>query len=81
MDSYSTSKTLIGIDEKLKQNNYQMLIANTSLNIDREIESIYSLAKQKVAGIILLATEVTGKTSRSNRSCENSGYNHGAGAL
>lgn len=59
LDSYAVAKTLTGIDEELKSNNYQMLIANTSQNIDREIESIYSLAKQKVAGIILLSTEVT----------------------
>lgn len=59
LDSYTTAKTLIGIDEKLKQHNYQMLIANTSQNKDREIESFYSFAKQKVAGIIILATEIT----------------------
>jgi len=61
LDSYTTAKTLIGIDEKLKQHNYQMLIANTSQDIDREIESFYSFAKQKVAGIIILATEITAK--------------------
>lgn len=59
LDSYTTAKTLIGIDEKLKQHNYQMLIANTSQNKEREIESFYSFAKQKVAGIIILATEIT----------------------
>lgn len=61
LDSYTTAKTLIGIDETLKQHNYQMLIANTSQNIDREIEGLYSFANQKVAGIILLATEISEK--------------------
>ncbi|WP_337954615.1 LacI family DNA-binding transcriptional regulator [Clostridium thermopalmarium] len=59
LDSYATSKSLIGIDETLKKFGYQMLISNTSQNIEREIESIYSFAKQKVSGIILIATEIT----------------------
>lgn len=59
LDSYTTAKTLIGIDEKLKQHNYQMLIANTSQNKEREVESFSSFAKQKVAGVIILATEIT----------------------
>ncbi|MFX3623638.1 MAG: LacI family DNA-binding transcriptional regulator [Ectobacillus sp.] len=59
LDSYAASRTLIGIDEQLRELNYQMLISNTSQNLDREIESIYTLARQKVAGLILLATEIT----------------------
>ncbi|MDM5329291.1 LacI family DNA-binding transcriptional regulator [Neobacillus sp. CF12] len=59
LDSYASSQTLIGIDEQLKKMNYQMLISNTSQNLEREIESIYSFANQKIAGIILLATEIT----------------------
>lgn len=59
LDSYASSQTLIGIDEQLKQMNYQMLISNTSQSLEREIESIYSFANQKMAGIILLATEIT----------------------
>ena len=59
LDSYASSQTLIGIDEQLKKMNYQMLISNTSQNLEREIESIYSFANQKMAGIILLATEIT----------------------
>jgi LacI family transcriptional regulator, sucrose operon repressor len=61
LDSYAASQTLIGIDEQLKEMNYQMLISNTSQSLDREIESIYSFANQKLAGIILLATEITDK--------------------
>jgi LacI family transcriptional regulator, sucrose operon repressor len=59
LDSYASSQTLIGIDEQLKHMGYQMLISNTSQNLEREIESIYSFANQKMAGIILLATEIT----------------------
>ncbi|OLS37268.1 LacI family DNA-binding transcriptional regulator [Bacillus sp. MRMR6] len=59
LDSYAASQTLMGIDEQLKRMNYQMLISNTSQNLEREIESIYSFANQKMAGIILLATEIT----------------------
>ena len=59
LDSFAASQILIGIDEELRAVNYQLLISNTSQTIEREIESIYTLAKQKAAGIILLATEVT----------------------
>ena len=59
LDSFATSQTLIGIDEELRTNQYQMLIANTSQDMDREIDAIYDFARQKVSGIILLAAEVT----------------------
>ncbi|WP_416296889.1 LacI family DNA-binding transcriptional regulator [Paenibacillus illinoisensis] len=59
LDSFATSQTLIGIDEELRTNQYQMLIANTSQEMDREIDAIYDFARQKVSGIILLAAEVT----------------------
>lgn len=59
LDSYATSRTLMGIDEGLREMNYQMLIANTNLNLEREIESIYDFSRRKVAGIMLLATQIT----------------------
>ncbi|CAI6041257.1 Catabolite control protein A [Paenibacillus sp. JJ-100] len=59
LDSYATSQTLIGIDEELRGLHYQMLIANTSQDMQREIDAIYDFARQKVSGIILLAAEVT----------------------
>ncbi|MEH7095224.1 LacI family DNA-binding transcriptional regulator [Neobacillus vireti] len=59
LDSFATSQTLIGIDQQLRELNYQMLISNTSQDLDREIENIYTMARQKVAGIILLATQIT----------------------
>ncbi|EGA88407.1 sucrose operon repressor (Scr operon regulatory protein) [Planococcus donghaensis MPA1U2] len=59
LDSFASSQVLMGIDEQLRDLNYQMLIANTSQDLVREIESIYSLYNQKVAGIILLATQIS----------------------
>jgi len=59
LDSYAASHTLMGIDEYLKEHHYQMIISNTSQKIEREIEQIYHFASQKVAGIIMLATEIT----------------------
>ncbi|MBM7647781.1 LacI family sucrose operon transcriptional repressor [Bacillus ectoiniformans] len=59
LDSIAASKTLIGIDEKLKTLDYQMIISHTSKDINREVESIYSLANQKIAGLILLASKIT----------------------
>jgi LacI family sucrose operon transcriptional repressor len=59
MDSYAASQTLIGVDEQLRELNYQTLITNTSQSLEREIESIYTLAHQKVAGLILLAMQIT----------------------
>lgn len=59
LDSYATSRTLIGIDEQLRKFNFQMLISNSSQDLNREIENIYTLSKQKVAGVILLATQIT----------------------
>jgi len=59
LDSYAASRTVIGIDEQLKALNYQMLVSNSNQHLETEIENIYTLAKQKVAGIILLAAEIT----------------------
>ncbi|MBD1382943.1 LacI family DNA-binding transcriptional regulator [Metabacillus arenae] len=59
LDSFAASQTLIGIDEQLRALNYQLIISNSSQSLEREIENIYTLANQKVAGIILLATEIT----------------------
>ncbi|WP_066051683.1 LacI family DNA-binding transcriptional regulator [Robertmurraya korlensis] len=59
LDSFASARTLIGIDEQLREAGCQMVISNTSQDEEREIESLYSFARQKVAGIILLATKIT----------------------
>ncbi|WP_338776496.1 LacI family DNA-binding transcriptional regulator [Metabacillus sp. FJAT-52054] len=59
LDSYTMTKMLMGIDERLKELGFQMLVANTDQVQEREIENIYAFARQKVAGIILMATKIT----------------------
>ena len=59
LDSFATNQTLIGIDEQLRDLDYQVLISNTSQNVQRELENLNTLQKQRVAGIILLATVIT----------------------
>lgn len=59
LDSYSANEVITSIDRKLTATGYQLLITNTDQSVEREIENIYTLAKQKVAGIILMATVVT----------------------
>lgn len=61
LDSSSANEVLSSIDRKLKEKEYQLLITNADQNLDREVENIYTLAKQKVAGIILMATVITEK--------------------
>ncbi|WP_322925392.1 LacI family DNA-binding transcriptional regulator [Paenibacillus campi] len=59
LDSFATSHTLMGIDDQLRQQGCRMLITNTSQDMNREIEAIYELARQKISGIILLAARIT----------------------
>ena len=59
LDSFVTSTVLMAIDEELRKCNYTTLIISTSKHVDREIESLVSLSRQKVDGIILIATGVT----------------------
>ncbi|MFD1177867.1 LacI family DNA-binding transcriptional regulator [Paenibacillus puldeungensis] len=59
LDSFATSQTLMGIDDELRNANFQMLISNTSQDMKREIEAIYDFARQKVSGIILLAAKIS----------------------
>lgn len=61
LDSFVTSTVLMAIDEELRKQDYTTLIISTSKHIDREIESLVSLSRQKVDGIILIATGMTEK--------------------
>ena len=54
-------KTLIGIDNTLQENNYQMLVANANQTIETEIQAMENFIKQRVAGIILLTKTLTNK--------------------
>jgi len=59
LDSPSTNEVLSGIDSKAHEKGYQLIITNANQETEREIEDIYTLAKQKVDGIIFLAREIT----------------------
>lgn len=61
LDSIVTSRVLMSIDKRLRENGYNPLILNTSHNKGLEIESLESLKRLKVDGIILVATELTTK--------------------
>lgn len=64
LDSFATTKTLIGIDISLREHGYQMLVANASQSQEIEIEAIENFVKQKVAGIILLTTKLTAQHNK-----------------
>ena len=55
---------LEGIDETARKNGYQLLITNSNQNEERELENIEMLVKQKVAGIIMLAREITSELAQ-----------------
>lgn len=59
LDSIVTSRTLMAIDDRLRDEGYNSLILNTSLNKELEIEKLEDLIRLKVDGIILVATEIT----------------------
>ena len=59
LDSITTSRVLMVMDEYLKDYGYTTLIVNTNHNELRELTSIEQLWRMNVDGIILMATNVT----------------------
>lgn len=59
MDSPAVMEMLDGIDQDLRDRGLQILIANTDLVVKREIESMYHLIQNNVAGIIALTAQIT----------------------
>ena len=59
LNSYASNQTLYGIETFLRERQYQTIIVNTDLDKQLEINAIYTLAKNKVDGIILFATTLT----------------------
>ena len=59
LDSITSSRMLMAIDEYLKNNGYSTIIINTNHNEIRELASIEHLWRMNVDGIILLATALT----------------------
>ncbi|MHC1684373.1 MAG: LacI family DNA-binding transcriptional regulator [Clostridiaceae bacterium] len=61
LDSVVKSRVIMALDDELRANSYNSLIINTSLKTELEVESLENLARLKVDGIILVATEITEK--------------------
>lgn len=61
IDSDSISQVVAGIGEVLSEAGYQMLLANTANNPEKEIEYITTFSQHMVDGIILLGTVFTSK--------------------
>lgn len=59
LNSGSTNEVLEGIDKTAREKGYQLVITNSDQNMERELENIQTLTKQKVEGIIMLARQVT----------------------
>ncbi|OTN75724.1 hypothetical protein A5886_000800 [Enterococcus sp. 8G7_MSG3316] len=59
LNSPSANDVLKGIDRTARQNGYQLLITNSDQSETRELENIQTLVKQKVAGMIIFAREMT----------------------
>ncbi|TDM17227.1 LacI family DNA-binding transcriptional regulator [Macrococcoides canis] len=59
LNSFASNETLLGIETYLRQQHYQTIIVNTDLDVTLEINALYSLAKNKVDGILLFATQIT----------------------
>ncbi|EJU23506.1 periplasmic binding protein and sugar binding domain of the LacI family protein [Peptoanaerobacter stomatis] len=56
---FSKNISLNSIDAFLKTKSYKLFISNSNDNMKEEIKLIYSIANQKVDGIILFASQVT----------------------
>ncbi|WP_431732487.1 LacI family DNA-binding transcriptional regulator [Clostridium pasteurianum] len=61
LDSYANSRTLAGIDERLRELGYQLIISCTGQKVKREIESIENLINQRISGIILISGKISDK--------------------
>lgn len=59
LDSFAAAQTMTGIDEEVRAAGGQMLIYNAGQDREREIEAMQELARQKVAGIILMPARIT----------------------
>lgn len=59
LDSYAINQTLEGAEKYLRKIKYQTLIVNTNQDKNLEVEALYTLDRNKVDGIMLLATEIT----------------------
>lgn len=56
---FSKNISLTAIDKYLREHSYKLLISNSNDDMKEEIKLIYSLASQRVDGIILFASSIT----------------------
>ena len=69
VDSAATALTLMGIDEVVEELNYEFIMNNARQDSQREIKAIEAFARNKVAGIILIATEITSNHIKAIKKC------------
>ena len=69
VDSAATALTLMGIDEVIEELNYELIMNNARQDSKREIKAIEGFARNKVAGIILIATEITMEHIKAIKNC------------
>ncbi|MGL5414605.1 MAG: LacI family DNA-binding transcriptional regulator [Clostridium sp.] len=55
----TSARVMDGITSELTRHNYDTLIANTGLNLEKEIDYLKTLRAGQVDGIIFMATEIT----------------------
>lgn len=70
IDSASVSRMTAGISEVLRCNGYQMLMADTGNDPDKEIEYLNTFSNNQVDGVILVATVLTKKHEKLIRSMQ-----------
>lgn len=63
LDSTTTSKVLMAIDETLRKEHYMSLFINTNHNTNEELRNMESLSRMNVDGILLNATQVSSSHS------------------
>lgn len=70
LDSFAVSQTLMGIDDELRDRQHQLLISSANQDMNREIEAIYDLARQKISGLLFMAVEITERHLIAIRDCK-----------
>ncbi|AEB06468.1 transcriptional regulator, LacI family [Coriobacterium glomerans PW2] len=69
VNSESIGRITAGIGQVLREQGYQMLLADTANHPDRELEYLQTFERHPVEGIVLVGTVATGKHLRAIRTC------------
>ncbi|WP_335904572.1 hypothetical protein, partial [Salmonella enterica] len=59
MNSYAVDETIKGLAKQCQKYESQLILNYTGLNIEAEIQALETLARSKVDGIVLMATDIT----------------------